>query len=1566
MPGDMPADAGASYKPSGTHPTLFPREAAPSGSSGPGGTVAIDDIDSLVDSDDPAEIAASLEDRTAMGFSLLRVVGKGGMGEVWEGVQRRLRRIVAVKRLRLGAGAVPFTESNTHLRSFRGEALTAALLDHPNIVPVYDLGFDDDGWPLLAMKFVRGQNWEEILKRDFESMAPEEYVARHVPILAQLSQAVAFAHSRGVIHRDLKPSQVMIGEYGEVLLMDWGLALMVCDPPTVNGEPPPPRTYPSIHSASNPAGTPGYMAPEQTSSSPAGIGEWTDVYLLGGTLYKILTGRMPHDAATSQQAFALACAGSFVPIEEAGAGRHLPHELVSLATEALDREPARRIPTAKHFLDRVQDFLTGATRRRESAAIINEIAASPQLDHTTDYPVLTEALEKVGQADRLWPDNPQVPTQRARLVERYAKAALAHGDLTLARAQANALPGGGARDSLLSRVEAEQARLARQRSLVRQLTVAAFVLLAGIVVIGTISSSRLGEAAERLRGQLAMTEEARAAEVAARADAQAEADYSTLLLANALVDQQRGEEAIGLLERIPEAKRTWEWGLVLTRALSDLVTIPLEYLSLSPSRTRALAYRRSDDSLVVAHAASGGVIARLRGGFLDRPVVSWSDDESLVASVSSGSKSAQVHETGSGRRVLEVDESAEIRSLAIAPDNQMLALGTADGAVRLVPIDRDGKSRDLAPHQSRVDAVLFAHDPGVLVSVSSGGVRMESLATGRVLAAQAMLDGSGYRAESSPDRRFIAICSRREDACVLDTVSGEFHALGAEVADFEFARGGRTLLAAVRADGSFIRTWDTATWQEKSFPRFTRDARRALAELAALDADEVSRIQLGHDESTVMARYSFAYATFPYPSMLTGERPRTLLARNDIQVELMPDAPSAWFIERDGETHVRQLHRQYVGKTLNGRTPGMGLDTSYYTMIRRGRVESRDTATGRLICVAAEGFNWYRGTRPSPDGTETIAFGRRGTGFTVEKSSRATSEVTATYQWEDEPHDFSGSPDARRLFLIPSDRKCLQLWSLDDGTKVGEFPAPSGHAFITAAFSPDSTQLAVVTDRGTATILDGTTAGAVMPCTPAPAKVRRLAWAPDGSVVAASLEDGGIVCWDSRTGRISQSMRMPTHPAYMLWFSPDGKLLLAQPEMGAGVLWDWREEQQRAVLGLAGFLVDNVRFLPGGDRLVAWAGGECRVWDTRSGREVFSTDRDFGTISADGRRVVLREADARWTIVEVIPWKTADLPGNEGMPWRERVALWVRERHRKWYVNAPADRIPEAMELLRVEGWRRIDDPRDRIPSFLADACSDVTQRGGSVEAQKLLLNTLARLWGSRPRNAAFPDTIHMLPSMATFLRECPTAAEEPAAHMFVGEAARRLAEVSRRGSARPVEDGDLVRLEAGILTARILNNRGDAEAALTLARRDAAMRMVFRRDTRPARELLQSLEGSMPEPPSPDMIVPATLVPALVAGRLGDQPTEAARNEAWRLWHEALADYLEAESPGVDWTALEQAARAHPSLGEPLDSASSFASVFPDLEAQLQRCLFDGMTLAERQEALGRQFDELYAARVR
>ncbi|MDX2175896.1 MAG: serine/threonine-protein kinase [Candidatus Sumerlaeia bacterium] len=439
------------------------------------------------------------------GYELRRVIGRGGMGEVWEAVQVSLGRVVAVKRLRGDEGDPQSRAERT--RGFRQEAVISARLEHPNIVPVHDLGQDTAGRPLMAMKLVAGASWDRQLRQDFESLPMEERLARHLPILVSTAQAVAFAHSRGVVHRDLKPSQVMVGAYGEVQLMDWGLALIVGDAEE-ELRPMLLDSLPSPATASNPAGTPALMAPEQTFRSAEGIGPWTDVFLLGGTLYFILTGRFPFDSDTANKAFAKARECDFELPSKRAPEQRIPEELERVCLRALAREPRDRHASALEFVEEVRGFTTGATRRRDSEALSARAAAllegPGRATAESRYAAHREAGELLEQSLRLWAENPAAGALRARNLGGWAREEIAQGDLLWARLHIDQLSGAEPAPELERALAQAHGRRRRARMLARGFAAAALVLLAAAGAFAwraSIAQQRALRAEERRRDQ---------------------------------------------------------------------------------------------------------------------------------------------------------------------------------------------------------------------------------------------------------------------------------------------------------------------------------------------------------------------------------------------------------------------------------------------------------------------------------------------------------------------------------------------------------------------------------------------------------------------------------------------------------------------------------------------------------------------------------------------------------------------------------------------------------------------------------------------------------------------------------------------------------------------------------------------------------------------------------------------------------------------------------------------------------------------------------------------------------
>lgn len=485
-------------------------------------------------------------------YEILEKIGEGGMGVVYRATQRAIQRDVAIKQIKAGEG-----QSAQQRDKFVREAQFTGELAHPNIVPIHDLGLDETGNLFYAMKIVGGQRWEKAIL--------EKSRHENLEILLRVCDAIAFAHSRSIIHRDLKPENVMLGDFGEVLVMDWGLAAKVGD-----------------RREMTPGGSPAYMAPEMAgdflqligkyegSHTPHVIGKHSDIYLLGAILFEIITGKPPHDSGGthgSQQAIIDCLHNSarnvFVQVE------HQTDSLLPIALHAMATNPTDRFDSVAAFQKALREY------QEHSQSIALADRAEQELrdaEANSGYEHYSRSLIGFQDALELWPDNrrAQDGVRRARLA--YATAALQASDFELGLSLLD--PKNNEDQHLYQRLErgARQRDQRERRIYVARITTAAMLLIAvGAMAIGwyTTNQARLTADSERRKADQSATQARAATERATKAadiaqQARNAAEKSAEELRLSLTREQQATQAAVEAERIATEQK-----VIAQQALRD-------------------------------------------------------------------------------------------------------------------------------------------------------------------------------------------------------------------------------------------------------------------------------------------------------------------------------------------------------------------------------------------------------------------------------------------------------------------------------------------------------------------------------------------------------------------------------------------------------------------------------------------------------------------------------------------------------------------------------------------------------------------------------------------------------------------------------------------------------------------------------------------------------------------------------------------------------------------------------------------------------------------------------------
>ncbi len=344
---------------------------------------------------DCISVACRHGDADTADYNLVGFLGQGGMGVVLKAHQKAIGREVAIKMIQPSMGQSTSATINSQKKKFFYEAQITGKLDHPNIVPIYEVGVSNEVL-FYSMKMIVGTEWKDVIaSKDRED---------NLEILMKVADAMAFAHQKRIIHRDLKPENVMLGPFGEVLVTDWGCAVDLSRKESFTG-----------------AGSPPWMAPEMADHNILLIGPRSDIYLLGAILYQIIAGHPPHPGRTVFECIAAAQKNVILPLA-------IDDPLLDIALRAMRDDPNDRYQTVEAMQDAIREYRRHAESIQLAKRSDSMLAKAIE---SKDYEAFSRTVFGFQDAVELWPENSAALAGLASARLAYGECAFAKGDFDL-------------------------------------------------------------------------------------------------------------------------------------------------------------------------------------------------------------------------------------------------------------------------------------------------------------------------------------------------------------------------------------------------------------------------------------------------------------------------------------------------------------------------------------------------------------------------------------------------------------------------------------------------------------------------------------------------------------------------------------------------------------------------------------------------------------------------------------------------------------------------------------------------------------------------------------------------------------------------------------------------------------------------------------------------------------------------------------------------------------------------------------------------------------------------------
>jgi hypothetical protein len=1256
------------------------------------------------------------EPKSGPDYELLNVIGQGGMGVVYEARQTSIDRTVALKMLKK-----EIASDAGHRDKFLSEAVVTGDLDHPNIVSVYELGSNEAGALFYSMKRVQGTPWEKVL---LNKSLPE-----NIEILMKVADAIAFAHSRGLVHRDIKPENTMLGDFGEVLVMDWGLALATSEF-SKSGLLSPNSTM---------GGTPAYMAPEMAGGPIDRIAPHSDIYLLGAVLFEILTGKPPHTGRTVMDCLLAAARNTIVPTTQAG-------ELMTIAMRAMATEPQNRYPTVRDLQNAIREYQSHSESIVLSTRAEHDLA---EAEHRDDYQVYSRCIFAFEEAIALWGGNARAGTGLVRAKLAYALRATAKGDLDLA---ASMVADSEDPDYVALRLRIKAAQIerdARQQRLrnAKRLAVAMvlFILVGGTLAYMKIRAeynrSLVAERearderdkaedaeqralhAKKRQEELAVKAQAAAAEARraaaseklaankareAEGDARRESERARLAkdaeeyeayiarigLAAARIEENAFDTAITLLDQCNPELRAWEWGRLAFLCRQWVHTFdvgkPVNSVAWMPGGKRFVT-------------GSWDGKARVWQADADQPLLTIPTEANYVHAVAVSPDGKQIatgtsqpggylklwdSETGKLLKTLS-GHTDSVLSIVFSKNGQRMLTSSYDKTARLWDTRSGEQLRVFAGHSWWVWSAVFSPDERRIVTASQDGTAMIwDLAGGEPGHRFAAHSGPVYAAAFSPDGHSVATGGYDKRILVFDPdklpavdysklLAGEqaqqpnFRALTghtAAVRALQFSADGKLLLSG--SHDNTLRLWNAAEGKLLK----TLRGHGGWVRACAFGTDGHLVLSGSHDnKAKIWSVAGYEEVRVARARVFEGHADAVLSARfspdgREILTASRDRTARLWDLTLGREKRKFQEGHEYLASMAVFTADGKRL----YTAGGDNTVNVWDVTAGtELMRLERTGRNGALALSADDRLLLTGGDEKSATLWDTETGQRASvlkphrGEVTAAAISHDRSRVFTGDATGRG-----------QLW-MADGTRLQALEGHTG-PIVAACFSPDGRRVLSASSDNTVAQWDVAT-GKEIPelALKHPNSVTSLACSADGRRALTSCEDGVARLWDLASARLISTLTSSGNATSSVALSRDGRLAAAASIKERSVrVWDLQTGREIQRPGAAAALLPtevgsvwSLVFSPAGESLLTVAGSGARLWGVPSGSELMSFTPNGAVASArfapGGKRIVTASWDG-----SVRVWDT-----DTG-----RALLKLRKAH-EGYVNS-AVFSPDGRRLL--------------------------------------------------------------------------------------------------------------------------------------------------------------------------------------------------------------------------------------------------------------------------------------------